>query len=155
MGEGGEGVLVGVLVRVLVLVLVLVLVVLGAQVRGRAQGGPAVGALRGEETVVELLAQQVLFWRREKGEEERRKDETHSQDQCLFVHAGSVLSKNSRVRQDVIVKVSVLDRFSVKVTTSIKVQYFMIRVTTSIEVQYFMIREQPLQRMHSGSHISH
>ena len=55
------------------LVLVQVMVVLVAQVRGRAQGGPAVGALRGEETVVELLAQQVLFWRREKGEVEKRK----------------------------------------------------------------------------------
>lgn len=84
--------LVGVLVRVLVLVLVLVLVELGAQVGGRAQGGPAVGALRGEETVVELLAQQVLFWRREKGEgEKRRKRRRKEEDSwsgpvsvCLF-----------------------------------------------------------------------
>lgn len=47
VGEGREGVLVRVLVGVLVLVLVLMLVLveLGAQIRGRAQGGAAVRAL--------------------------------------------------------------------------------------------------------------
>lgn len=59
MGEGREGVLVGVLVCVLVLVLVLVELCL--QVGRRAQRGPAVGALRGQEPRVQLLAQEVLF----------------------------------------------------------------------------------------------
>lgn len=63
VGEGREGVLVRVLVRVLVLMLVLVLVLveLGAQVRGRAQRGAAVRALRRQETCVQLLPQEVLF----------------------------------------------------------------------------------------------
>lgn len=68
MGEGCEGVLVRVLVGVLVLVLVLMLVLveLGAQVRRRAQRGAAVGTLGGQETSVELLAQKVLFWGRDR-----------------------------------------------------------------------------------------
>lgn len=57
--EGCEGVLVRVLVRVLVLVLVLV--ELGAQVGRRAQGGPAVSALRGQESRVQFLSQDVLL----------------------------------------------------------------------------------------------
>lgn len=63
VGEGGEGVLVRVLVGVLVLMLVLVLVLveLGAQVGRRAQRGPAIGTLGGQEARVELLAQKVLF----------------------------------------------------------------------------------------------
>ena len=50
MREGREGVLVCVLVCVLVLVLVLV--ELGPQVRRRAQGGPAISALRGQKSRV-------------------------------------------------------------------------------------------------------
>lgn len=65
MGERREGVLVRVLVRVLVLVLVLV--ELGAQVGRRAQGGPAVRALRGQEARVQLLPQDVLLWKRRGG----------------------------------------------------------------------------------------
>lgn len=53
--------LVGVLVGVLVLMLVLMLVELGAQVGRRAQRGPAVSTLGGQETGVKLLTQQVLF----------------------------------------------------------------------------------------------
>lgn len=61
MGKGCECVLVGVLVGVLVLMLVLMLVELGAQVGRRAQRGPAVSTLGGQETGVKLLTQQVLF----------------------------------------------------------------------------------------------
>lgn len=65
MGEGREGVLVRVLVGVLVLMLMLMLVLveLCAQVRWGAQRGTAVGALGGQETGVELLAQKVLLCR--------------------------------------------------------------------------------------------
>lgn len=59
MGERREGVLVCVLVRVLVLVLVLM--ELGAQVRWRAQGSPAVSALGRQEPSVQLLSQYVLL----------------------------------------------------------------------------------------------
>lgn len=65
VGEGREGVLVRVLVRVLVLVLVLV--ELGPQVGRRAQGGPAVSTLRGQETRVQFLSQDVLLWKRRRG----------------------------------------------------------------------------------------
>lgn len=54
VGERREGVLVRVLMRVLVLVLVLV--ELGAQVGRRAQGGPAVSTLRGQEARVQFLS---------------------------------------------------------------------------------------------------
>lgn len=67
MGERREGVLVRVLMRVLVLVLVLV--ELGAQVGRRAQGGPAVSALRGQEARVQFLSQDVLLWKRRGGAE--------------------------------------------------------------------------------------
>lgn len=66
MGERREGVLVRVLVRVLVLVLVLV--ELGAQVRWGAQGSPAVSALGRQEPSVQFLSQDVLLWKRRKGE---------------------------------------------------------------------------------------
>lgn len=59
VGERREGVLVRVLVRVLVLVLVLV--ELSPQVGRRAQGSPAVSALRGQKTRVQFLPQDVLF----------------------------------------------------------------------------------------------
>lgn len=59
VGEGREGVLVRVLVRVLVLVLVLV--ELGPQVGRGAQGSPAVSTLRGQETCVQFLSQDVLL----------------------------------------------------------------------------------------------
>lgn len=65
MREGREGVLVRVLVRVLVLVLVLV--ELGPQVGRGAQGGPAVSTLRRQKTRVQLLAQDVLLWKRRRG----------------------------------------------------------------------------------------
>lgn len=66
MGERREGVLVRVLVCVLVLVLVLV--ELSPQVGRRAQGGPAVSTLRGQETCVQFLSQDVLLWKRWNGE---------------------------------------------------------------------------------------
>lgn len=59
VGERREGVLVCVLVRVLVLVLVLM--ELGAQVRWRAQGSPAVSALGRQEPSVQFLSQDVLL----------------------------------------------------------------------------------------------
>lgn len=66
MGEGREGMLVGVLVGVLMLMLMLVLMLveLCAQVGWRAQRGPAVCTLGGQETGVELLAKKVLLCRR-------------------------------------------------------------------------------------------
>lgn len=59
VGERCEGVLMRVLVRVLVLMLVLM--ELGPQVGWRAQGGPSISALRGQETGVQFLPQDVLF----------------------------------------------------------------------------------------------
>lgn len=59
VGERCEGMLVRVLVRVLVLMLVLM--ELSPQVGRRAQGCPSVGALRGQETRVQFLPQDVLF----------------------------------------------------------------------------------------------
>jgi hypothetical protein len=55
-----------VLVCVLVgmLVLMLVLVELGPQVGWRAQGSPTVSTLRGQETRVQFLSQDVLLWKR-------------------------------------------------------------------------------------------
>lgn len=52
-----------------VLVLVLVLVELSAQVGRRAQGGPAVSTLRGQEARVQFLSQDVLLWKRREGGE--------------------------------------------------------------------------------------
>lgn len=66
MGERCEGVLVRVLVRVLVLMLVLM--ELGPQVGWRAQGRPSVGTLGGQETRVQFLPQDILFWKRRKRE---------------------------------------------------------------------------------------
>lgn len=59
VGEWREGVLVRVLMRVLVLMLVLM--ELGPQVGRRAQGCPSVGALRGQESCVQFLPQDILF----------------------------------------------------------------------------------------------
>ena len=58
-GERCEGMLVRVLMGVLVLMLVLM--ELGPQVGWRAQGGPSVGTLRGQETRVQFLPQDILF----------------------------------------------------------------------------------------------
>jgi hypothetical protein len=59
VGERCEGVLVCVLVGMLVLMLVLV--ELGPQVGWRAQGSPTVSTLRGQETRVQFLSQDVLL----------------------------------------------------------------------------------------------